>query len=102
MHSGNGEHDEMDRRAIACFDQALIDVGMEGAVRQVLHDYFAWVTTTTMSRYHRTAEDVPDGLNIPTLVMGRTPAVSLHGCKGPLKISYHIRYALARAAVRQK
>src|SRR5215510_9829017 len=28
MHSGNGEHDEMDRRAIACFDQALADVGL--------------------------------------------------------------------------
>jgi hemoglobin len=27
MHSGNGEHDEMDRRAIACLDQALADVG---------------------------------------------------------------------------
>ena len=27
MHSGNGEHDEMDRRAIACFDHALADVG---------------------------------------------------------------------------
>ena len=25
MVSGNGEHDEMDRRAIACFDQALAD-----------------------------------------------------------------------------
>ena len=23
MHSGNGPHEEMDRRAIACFDQAL-------------------------------------------------------------------------------
>ena len=23
MHSGNGHHDEMDRRAIACFDEAL-------------------------------------------------------------------------------
>ena len=28
MHSGNGEHEEMDRRAIACFDQALTDVGL--------------------------------------------------------------------------
>ena len=28
MHSGNGEHDEMNRRAIACFDQALADVGL--------------------------------------------------------------------------
>src|SRR5882762_9498166 len=36
MHSGNGEHDEMDRRAIACFDQALADVGLadNGALRQ--------------------------------------------------------------------
>jgi len=35
MHSGNGEHDEMDRRAIACFDQALADVGLanDGALR---------------------------------------------------------------------
>ena len=63
----NGEHDEMDRRAIACFDQALTDVGLadDGAVRQVLHDYFAWATTTTMSRYHQSADDVPNGLSIP-------------------------------------
>ena len=54
MHSGNGPHEEMDRRAIACFDQALRDVGLAGddRLRQVLHDYFAWATTTTMSRYH--------------------------------------------------
>ena len=25
IHSGNGAHEEMDRRAIACFDQALAD-----------------------------------------------------------------------------
>src|SRR4051812_15596761 len=67
MHSGNGEHDEMDRRAIACFDQALADVGLadNDALRQVLHDYFAWATTTTMSRYHQSADDVPNGLSIP-------------------------------------
>ena len=65
IHSGNGVHEEMDRRAIACFDQALADVGLEGALRQVLHDYFAWVTTTTMARYHRSADDVPDALTIP-------------------------------------
>jgi hemoglobin len=67
MHSGNGEHAEMDRRAIACFDQALEDVGLarDDRLRQVLHDYFAWVTTTTMSRYHRSADDVPAGLSVP-------------------------------------
>ena len=53
MHSGNGEHHEMDRHVIACFDQALVDVGLtDGPLRQVLHDYFAWATTPTMSRYH--------------------------------------------------
>ena len=67
MHSGNGEHDEMDRRAIACFDEALADVGLakESELRQVLHDYFAWATTTTMARYHHSAADVPEGLSIP-------------------------------------
>lgn len=67
IHSGNGEHEEMDRRAIACFDQALQDVGLAAAdpPRQVLHDYFAWVTTTTMSRYPESADDVPEGLSIP-------------------------------------
>jgi hemoglobin len=67
IHSGNGEHEEMDRRAIACFDQALEDVGLTSnkALRQVLHDYFAWATNTTMARYHRSPDDVPDGLVIP-------------------------------------
>jgi hemoglobin len=67
IHSGNGEHDEMDRRAIACFDQALVDVGLAGnaPLRQVLHDYFAWATMTTMARYQESADDVPDGLTIP-------------------------------------
>jgi hemoglobin len=67
MHSGNGEHEEMDRRAIQCFDQALADVGLaeRTELAQVLHDYFAWATTTTMSRYHESAEEVPDGLAIP-------------------------------------
>src|ERR1041384_891 len=29
-HSGNGLHEEMDQRAIACFDQALEDTGLDG------------------------------------------------------------------------
>jgi hemoglobin len=67
IHSGNGEHEEMDRRAIACFDQALVDVGLadDAPLRQVLHDYFAWATNTTMARYHESADDVPIGLKIP-------------------------------------
>jgi hemoglobin len=67
MHSGNGPHEDMDRRAIACFDEALVDVGLadQEPLRQVLRTYFEWATTTTMSRYHRSETDVPDGLSIP-------------------------------------
>jgi hemoglobin len=67
IHSGNGPHEEMDVRAIACFDQALEDTGLaaDDRLRRVLHDYFAWATTTTMARYHDSADDVPDGLRIP-------------------------------------
>ncbi|HLL67562.1 MAG TPA: group II truncated hemoglobin [Micromonosporaceae bacterium] len=67
MHSGNGPHEEMDRRAIACFDQALQDVGSTGDehLQEVLHDYFVWATTIGMSRYRESAEDVPEGLSIP-------------------------------------
>jgi hemoglobin len=67
IHSGNGVHDEMDRRAVACFDQALDDVGLSAneRLRQVLHDYFAWATSEAMARYPESADDVPAGLSIP-------------------------------------
>jgi hemoglobin len=67
MHSGNGPHEEMDRRAIACFDVALVDSGLAGDDRlsTVLHSYFEWATTNSMSRYHGSEGDVPDGLTIP-------------------------------------
>ena len=66
IHSGNGIHEEMDQRAIACFDQAMDDVGIahDDSLRRVLHDYFAWATTTTMARYHHSADDVPDGMSV--------------------------------------
>ncbi len=80
LHSGNGDHEEMDRRAIACFDQALEDVGLarDGPLRRVLHDYFAWATTTSMARYPDSADEVPDGMPIPKwswdgLVAARRP-----------------------------
>src|SRR5437762_7992788 len=67
MHSGNGPHEEMDRRAIACFDQALIDSGLAGdaRLRPVLHDYLEWAAPTTMARNPRSADAVPDGLRMP-------------------------------------
>lgn len=67
MHSGEGEHDDMDLRAIACFDVALEDTGLaaDDRLRQALHDYFAWATTVAMARYPDSAEEVPDGMTIP-------------------------------------
>lgn len=66
IHSGDGPHGEMNERAIACFDQALEDVGLTAEpLRRVLYDYFAWATTTTMSRYDDSADDVPEDLSIP-------------------------------------
>jgi hemoglobin len=67
MHSGNGLHAEMDRRAIACFDDALKDVGLasESRLSKVLHAYFEWTTSNSLSRYHRSEDDVPNDLHIP-------------------------------------
>ena len=67
IHSGNGRHEDMDRRAIACFDQALDDAGLatDETLRGALHDYFAWATTTGMAQYPDSADDVPAGLAIP-------------------------------------
>jgi len=67
MHSGNGPHDDMDERAIACFDRALEDAGLAGdeRLRRALHDYFAWTMTSTLSRYPDSAADVPPDLRMP-------------------------------------
>jgi hemoglobin len=65
MHSGNGPHHEMDARAIECFDRAMNDVGIEPHLRRVLHDYFAWATTTSMAAYPDSANGVPPDLRIP-------------------------------------
>ena len=61
MHSGNGAHDQMDERAIACFDQALADIGLapDSALSRALHDYFAWATRGAMARYPGSKRDVP-------------------------------------------
>jgi hemoglobin len=66
LHSGNGVHEEMDRRAIACFDQALDDIGLSAneELRQSLHDYFAWATAQ-MASYPESPDAIPDGLSIP-------------------------------------
>lgn len=64
MHSGNGAHDDMDERAIACFDQALADIGLAAGspLFGALHDYFAWATRGAMARYPASKDDVPGDL----------------------------------------
>jgi hemoglobin len=65
MHSGNGEHEEMDRRAIHRFELALDDIEVKDPMlRQALLDYFAWATTERMASYPRSKRDVPEGLKI--------------------------------------
>ena len=66
LHSGEGEHEEMDQRAIECFGRALEDVGLaeDETLGRVLHEYFAWATTN-MAMYPESADDVPANLEIP-------------------------------------
>jgi hemoglobin len=66
IHSGNGEHHEMDDRANICFAQALDDAGLpnDKALRATLKAYFRWATAT-MDAYPKSAADVPAGLKFP-------------------------------------
>jgi hemoglobin len=65
LHAGNGEHLEMDRQAVACFDVALTDVGIsEDPLRAVLHDYFEW-STGRMAEHPESPDAVPDRVSLP-------------------------------------
>jgi hemoglobin len=64
MHSGNGEHAEMDERAQVCFALALEDADLPDEVRPTLKAYFRWATGA-MSAYPDSADDVPAGLALP-------------------------------------
>ena len=63
MHAGNGEHHEMDERAIACFAQALDDAELpdDARLRSALTAYFRWATER-MAGHPQSAASVPDGL----------------------------------------
>jgi hemoglobin len=66
LHSGNGEHQEMDERAQRCFAQALVDIGLtnDDRLRSTLEDYFVWAIKD-MSTYPHSAADVPANLDLP-------------------------------------
>jgi hemoglobin len=65
MHSGKGEHVEMDERAQACFALALDDAGLpdDSRLRSTLKAYFRW-STQRMSAYPHSPDDVPGGLTL--------------------------------------
>ena len=66
MHSGNGEHEEMDQRAIQCFEKALEDVAIGNPeLKRCLLSYFVWATTKSMAAYPNSASAVPQGLQVP-------------------------------------
>jgi len=71
LHSGNGEHADMDRRARECFAQAIDDVGLPPDPRllRTLTDWFAWMTAA-MAAYPRSPDDVPGGLPLPAWSWG--------------------------------
>jgi hemoglobin len=58
MHSGNGEHAEMNARAIACFDAALADAELPAEVRAPIAAYWRW-SIERISAYPHSADDVP-------------------------------------------
>jgi hemoglobin len=65
MHSGNGEHVEMDERAQICFALALDDAGLpdDPRLRSTLKAFFRWATDR-MSTYPESADEVPPGLQL--------------------------------------
>ena len=66
LHSGDGEHREMDERAQACFARALDDAGLpdDERLRTTLKDYFRWATAG-LAAFPDTPDDVPAGLPLP-------------------------------------
>jgi hemoglobin len=66
LHSGNGEHQEMDARAQDCFALAMDDAGLpaDERLRAALADWFRWATAD-LARYPRSPDEVPAGLDLP-------------------------------------
>ena len=66
LHSGNGEHAEMDRRSEACFARAMDDAGLpdDDRLRATLTAWFHW-GVELMDTYPETPDAVPDHLPLP-------------------------------------
>ena len=66
MHSGNGEHDEMDRRAVAAFALALADAGVPVHLHERLVTWFREANEHVNHRWPTPAQ-VPEGLPMPVV-----------------------------------
>ncbi len=66
MHSGDGVHDDLDRRAVTAFVGAMDDAGLpaDDDLRATLAAWFAWATAS-MAAYPRSPDDVPPLLSMP-------------------------------------
>ena len=66
LHTGNGPHDEMDRRAVDCFAAALADAGVPVSLHETLVDWFR--EANEYVHHHFDSPDaVPDGLPMPVV-----------------------------------
>ncbi|WP_203566787.1 globin domain-containing protein [Aestuariimicrobium ganziense] len=66
MHACNGPHVELDEAAIACWDQAVADAGLDADPRlgQTLRDYWRWALGL-MNANPDSADGIVDGLPVP-------------------------------------
>ncbi|MFZ4509243.1 MAG: oxidoreductase [Fimbriimonas sp.] len=61
LHACNGEHHELDEACLAAFDQALTDVGIEGAPAKAASSYFRRATEE-QRQWSAHGTQVPEGL----------------------------------------
>jgi hemoglobin len=66
LHSGNGEHDEMDRLAVDCFAAALHDADVPEAHHEALVSWFR-DANTYVNHHFASPGEVPDGLPMPVV-----------------------------------
>lgn len=66
LHAGNGEHGDMDRRGVRCFEAALDDASIpaDPRLRRALTEWFGWMTAA-MAAHPRSPDDVPDNQPLP-------------------------------------